>query len=452
MRERAHHPLLLFFFWFFLFAAPVRFSHQRALPKDELSISFPLTPVSHPRRIRIRIRTPTTNSDSLLLSSPASSSSTYKSSFTYSRVLVISLPVGTPPQSQPIILDTGSQLSWIRCNNNNSSLFPKVHLSPPPPTTTFDPSLSSSFSALPCDNSLCTPSVPDYSLPTSCDQHRLCHYSYFYADGTLAEGNLVREQIPLAGTPPLVLGCASGGTDGNGTLGMNLGRLSFASQSKVTKFSYCVPGRTQSGPAPTGSFYLGNNPSSGTFRYIGLMSFPQSQRMPNLDPLAYTVVMQGIRIGTQKLNIPPSVFVPDAGGSGQTMIDSGTEFSYFVDEAYDKVKEEVARVAGRKLKQGFSYGGGLMDICFDGDPKATGESIGDMAFLFEKGVEVSIPKGRTLVDVGDGVQCLAIGRSSMLGAAGNIIGNFHQQNLWVEFDLANRRVGFGKADCGWPQS
>ncbi|KAI4375528.1 hypothetical protein MLD38_013386 [Melastoma candidum] len=431
----------------FLFASPVRLTHhQRHLPTpdNEPSISFPLIPVSHPHP-----RPNPNSSDSLLLSSPASSSS----SFTYSRVLVVSLPVGTPPQSQPMILDTGSQLSWIQCNNDNSSsLFPKKQLSPPPPTTTFNPSLSSSFSALPCDNSLCTPSVPDYSLPTSCDQHRLCHYSYFYADGTLAEGNLVREQIPLSGTPPLVLGCSSGSTDGKGTLGMNLGRLSFASQAKVKKFSYCVPGRTPSGAAPTGSFYLGNNPSSGTFRYIGLMSFPQSQRMPNLDPLAYTVAMQGIRIGTQKLNIPPSAFVPDAGGSGQTMIDSGTEFSYFVDEAYDKVKAEVVRVAGRKLKQGFSYGGGLMDICFNGDPVGTGESIGDMAFLFEKGVEVVIPKERILADVGGGVHCLAIGRSSMLGAASNIIGNFHQQDLWVEFDLANRRVGFGKAYCSRPHS
>ena len=168
--------------------------------------------------------------------------------------------------------------------------------------------------------------------------------------------------------------------------------------------------------------------------------------MPNLDPLAYTVPMQGIRIGNKRLNIPPSVFKPNSGGSGQTMVDSGSEFTFLVDEAYDRVREEVVRLVGSKIKRGYVYGG-VSDTCFDGDAVEIGRLIGDMAFEFEKGVEMVIPKERVLADVGGGVHCLGIGRSERLGAASNIIGNFHQQNLWVEFDLANRRVGFGEADC-----
>lgn len=168
--------------------------------------------------------------------------------------------------------------------------------------------------------------------------------------------------------------------------------------------------------------------------------------MPNLDPLAFTVAMQGIRIGRKRLNIPPSVFRPNAGGSGQTMIDSGSEFTFLVDEAYNIVREEVVRLAGPRLKKGYVYGG-VSDMCFDGDAMEIGRLIGDMVLEFEKGVEVVIPKERVLADVGGGVKCVGIGRSDGLGAASNIIGNFHQQNLWVEFDLANRRVGFGTADC-----
>ncbi|KAL5573884.1 hypothetical protein UlMin_023481 [Ulmus minor] len=355
--------------------------------------------------------------------------------------LIVSLPIGTPPQTQEMVLDTGSQLSWIQCHK-------KAPKPTPPPTPSFDPSLSSTFSVLPCSHPVCKPRIPDFTLPTSCDQNRLCHYSYFYADGTLAEGNLVREKFTFSrtvSTPPFILGCAKDPSDSKGILGMNLGRLSFASQAKITKFSYCVPPRqTKPGFYPTGSFYLGNNPNSRWFKYVDLMSFPPSQRMPNLDPLAFTVVMLGIRLGGKKLDIPPSVFRPDASGAGQTMIDSGSDFTFLVDEAYNKVREEIVRLVGPKLKKGYSYAG-VADMCFDGNTMAIGRSIREIVFEFDKGVEISTDQ--ILADVGGGVRCVAIGRSSMLGAGSNIIGNFHQQNHWVEFDLVSRRVGFGKADC-----
>lgn len=355
--------------------------------------------------------------------------------------LIISLPIGTPPQTQQMVLDTGSQLSWIQCHN-------KAPQKPPP--ASFDPSHSSSFSVLPCTHPLCKPRIPDFTLPTSCDQNRLCHYSYFYADGTLAEGNLVREKFTFSGaqsTPPLILGCAQDSSAAEGILGMNLGRLSFASQAKITKFSYCVPTRrTVAGVSPSGAFYLGQNPYSAGFKYVGLLTFRRTQSMPNLDPLAFTVGMEGIRIGGKRLDIPASAFRPDAGGSGQTMIDSGTQFTFLVDVAYNKVREEIVRLVGPRLKKGYLYGGSL-DMCFDGNGMEIGRSIGDLVLEFERGVEIVVEKERVLADVGSGIQCLGIGRSELLGVASNIIGNFHQQNLWVEFDLANRRVGFGKAEC-----
>lgn len=168
--------------------------------------------------------------------------------------------------------------------------------------------------------------------------------------------------------------------------------------------------------------------------------------MPNLDPLAYTLPMEGIRIGGKKLTIQPSVFKPNAGGSGQTMIDSGSEFTFLVDAAYDTVRAEIIKSVGNKIKKGYVYGG-VADMCFDGDKIEIGWLIGDLVFEFESGVEIVVPKERVLADVGGGVHCVGIARSERLGAASNIIGNFHQQNLWVEFDLANRRVGFGVADC-----
>ncbi|KAK9271970.1 hypothetical protein L1049_002337 [Liquidambar formosana] len=430
--------LLLLLFTFLSLSLSTQEPHQ---PPSNNSLSFSLTSVPLSRH----------NSSALfssLTSQPISKnpigktspSYNYRSSFKYSMALIVSLPIGTPPQTQQMVLDTGSQLSWIQCHKKTPAK--------PPPTTSFDPSLSSSFSVLPCNHPLCKPRIPDFTLPTSCDQNRLCHYSYFYADGTLAEGNLVREKFTFSRsqvTPPLILGCAKDAGDDKGILGMNLGRLSFASQAKIPRFSYCVP-LQRSGISPTGAFYLGGNPNAGGFRYVDLLSTGGSQRSPNFDPLAYTIGMQGIRIGGKKLNISASVFRPDASGSGQTMIDSGTEFTFLVDEAYNKVRAEIVRLVGPKLKKGYVYGG-AMDMCFDGNAMEIGRLIGDMVLELDKGVEIAVGKERILADVGGGVRCLGIGRSGMLGVASNIIGNFHQQNLWVEFDLANRRVGFGKADC-----
>ncbi|WVY90832.1 hypothetical protein V8G54_036346 [Vigna mungo] len=414
-----------------LFAVLLLFSASSSAKHDSVSFSF------HLRSLPLSAGKPLKTNPKLR--SLSSASYNVKWPFKYSMALVVSLPIGTPPQHQQMVLDTGSQLSWIQCHNKT------------PPTASFDPSLSSSFYVIPCTHPLCKPRVPDFTLPTTCDQNRLCHYSYFYADGTYAEGNLVREKLtfsPSQTTPPLTLGCATESRDAGGILGMNLGRLSFPSQAKITKFSYCVPTRqSRSGNLPTGSFYLGNNPNSGRFRYVSMLTFSQSQRMPNLDPLAYTVPMQGIRIGGKRLNINPSVFRPDAGGSGQTMIDSGSEFTFLVDEAYDRVREEVVRVVGPRIKKGYVYGG-VADMCFEGSERESiGRLIGDVVLEFEKGVEIVVPKERLLADVGGGVHCVGIGRSERLGAASNIIGNIHQQNLWVEFDLANHRVGFGEADC-----
>lgn len=351
--------------------------------------------------------------------------------------LIVSLPIGTPPQAQQMVLDTGSQLSWIQCHNKT-------------PRTSFDPSLSSSFSILPCNHPICKPRVPDFTLPTTCDQNRLCHYSYFYADGTLAEGNLVREKITFSryqSTPPITLGCAAASADAEGILGMNLGRLSFASQAKISKFSYCTPARQNNAKIkPTGAFYLGQNPYSKTFKYVDILTFPKNQHSPNFDPFAYTIGMNGIRIGGKRLNISPSVFRPDAGGSGQTLIDSGTEYTYLVDAAYNKIKEEIIRIAGSRLKKGYVYRGSL-DLCFNGNSMEIGRLIGNMVFELDKGVELVIGKDKILDDVGRGISCLGIGRSEGLGVPSNIIGNFHQQNQWVEFDVVNRRVGFGVADC-----
>ena len=44
-------------------------------------------------------------------------------------------------------------------------------------------------------------------------------------------------------------------------------------------------------------------------------------------------------------------------------------------------------------------------------------------------------------------RCLTFGSSDMAGMSAYVIGHHHQQNVWVEYDLQNGRVGFAPARC-----
>ncbi|GFP98970.1 aspartic proteinase pcs1 [Phtheirospermum japonicum] len=352
------------------------------------------------------------------------------------------MPMGTPPQLEQMVLDTGSQLSWVQCRRKDSG------------APSFNPNASSSFSNVACNDTVCVTHPTqraDFTLPRNCS-HDLCRYTVSFGDGTLAEGNLVWEQFKFSDSqiaPRLVIGCSPkkdimSGADG--MLAMNRGNLSFISQLKEHKFSYCVPLRHDNIHNISDSDSNSNsNGSDGTFYYANLSNTSQqSQSMADFDSLQYYVRLVNIQINGEILNIDKSEVNSNA--SCQMMIDSGTRYTYLVDAAYNSVREKVANLTGEYIKDMnvdaefdmcFQHGSNLSDI---------EEKIGDVVFEFENGVKISIPKERSLDIMSDCGVCVAIGRSDRLGFPTNIFGFFYQQDLCVEFDIQKNQVGFGKAD------
>ncbi|KAF8397453.1 hypothetical protein HHK36_016370 [Tetracentron sinense] len=372
-----------------------------------------------------------------------------KLSFHHNVSLTISLTVGTPPQNVSMVLDTGSELSWLHCKKS------------PNFQTTFDPLRSSSYSPIPCSSSTCTTRTRDFPIPTSCDPNKLCHATLAYADASSSEGNLAYEtfHIGSSAVPGTIFGCMDSSFSSTseedskttGLMGMNRGSLSFVSQMGFPKFSYCISDRDSSGVLLLGD---------ATFSWLTPLNYTPliqiSTPLPYFDRVAYTVQLEGIRVSDKLLPLPKSVFVPDHTGAGQTMVDSGTQFTFLLGPVYTALKNEFLQQTTGVLRvledQNFVFQG-AMDLCYR--VPLTQPSLPPLptVTLMFSGAEMSVSGDRLLYRVagevreGDGVYCFTFGNSDLLGVEAYIMGHHHQQNVWMEFDLQNSRVGFAQVRC-----
>ncbi|TVU47592.1 hypothetical protein EJB05_07198, partial [Eragrostis curvula] len=382
--------------------------------------------------------------------------------------LTVPVSVGTPPQNVTMVLDTGSELSWLLCNGS----------SVPPPF--FNASASSTYRAVPCASPDCQwrgrdlPVWPSCAAPPSTNS---CRVSLSYADASSADGLLAADTFAFPGAAPpvpavLLFGCiasyySSSTTTGNATnnsssdaaatglLGMNRGSLSFVTQTGTRRFAYCIA----PGDAP-GLLVLGGDAApSPPLNYTPLISI--SLPLPYFDRAAYSVQLEGIRVGRALLPIPRSALAPDHTGAGQTMLDSGTQFTFLLADAYAALKREFAAQAHALLapldEPGFAFQGAF-DACFratEAGVAAASRTLPEVGLVL-RGAEVAVagekllymvPGERRGEDGAEAVWCLTFGSSEMAAMSAYVIGHHHQQDVWVEYDLQNGRVGFAPARC-----
>ncbi|KAE9615042.1 hypothetical protein Lal_00048382 [Lupinus albus] len=372
--------------------------------------------------------------------------------FHHNVTLTISVTVGTPPQNVTMVLDTGSELSWLHCKklSNFNSIF--------------NPLLSSSYTPTPCTTSICKSRTQDFPIPVSCDPNKLCHAIISYADASSIEGNLASDTFFIGGTaqPGSIFGCMDTGYSSNtdedskttGLMGMNRGSLSFVNQMGIPKFSYCISSGDSSGVLLFGG-------ATTTFPWLGPLHYTPlvktTSSLPYFDRAAYTVQLEGIKVSEKLLQLPKSVFVPDHTGAGQTMVDSGTQFSFLLGSVYTALKNEfVAQTKGvlTLLDDANFVFQGAMDLCYRVPTSwASLPPLPAVTIVFA-GAEMRVSKERLLYKVGDvakgsndSVYCFTFGNSDLLGIEAYVIGHHHQQNLWMEFDLINSRVGFTDTRC-----
>lgn len=142
------------------------------------------------------------------------------------------------------------------------------------------------------------------------------------------------------------------------------------------------------------------------------------------------------------------------------MVDSGTQFTFLLGSVYSALRNEfLMQTKGNGMLKvvedpNFVFQG-AMDLCYrvSGDLSAGFAAAVPAVTLVFSGAEMRVSGERLLYKVAEGrggndsVYCFTFGNSDLLGIEAYVIGHHHQQNVWMEFDLVNSRVGFADTKC-----
>jgi hypothetical protein len=221
---------------------------------------------------------------------------------------VVTVGLGTPAVPQTLVLNTANELTWIQCkpcndtgsSGGNSKCYPQKD-------QLFDGSRSSTYAPVTCDSQACRTLASGID-GNGCDADSSeCAYKISYGYGSNTTGVYSTDVLTLS--PGAViksfrLGC---GHDQQGPFGryagiLGLGRLpeSLAFQTSPEHrgvFSHCLP--------PTGSttgfLALGAPANTSGFAFTPLLTIDEL-------PWFYQLMLTGISVGGEELDIPPAVF------------------------------------------------------------------------------------------------------------------------------------------------
>lgn len=333
---------------------------------------------------------------------------------------VATVSFGTPAVPQVVVIDTGSDLTWLQCKPCSSGQCS------PQKDPLFDPSHSSTYSAVPCASGECKKLAAD-AYGSGCSNGQPCGFAISYVDGTSTVGVYGKDKLTLAPgaiVKDFYFGCGHSKSSLPGLFDglLGLGRLSESLGAQYGGgggFSYCLPAvNSKPGFLALGA---GRNPSGFVFTPMG--------RVPG-QPTFSTVTLAGITVGGKKLDLRPSAF------SGGMIVDSGTVVTVLQSTVY-----RALRAAFREAMKAYRLVHGDLDTCYD----LTGYKnvvVPKIALTFSGGATINL-------DVPNGILvngCLAFAETGKDGTAG-VLGNVNQRTFEVLFDTSASKFGFRAKAC-----
>ncbi|XP_037469908.1 aspartyl protease family protein At5g10770-like [Triticum dicoccoides] len=333
---------------------------------------------------------------------------------------LITVGIGSPAMTQTMLIDTGSDVSWVQCKPCL-----QCHLQA---DSLFDPSSSSTYSPFSCSSAACAQLRQSHE-GNGCSGSQ-CQYMVKYGDGSIGAGTYSSDKLALGSSAVnnFQFGCSQS-ESGNlledqtdGLMGLGGGAQSLATQTAGTfgkAFSYCLP-PTSSSP---GFLTLGASTSS----FIVKTPMLRSSEVPSY----YGVRLQAIRVGGRQLSIPASVF------SAGSIMDSGTIITRLPATAYSALSS--AFKAGMKQYPP-AQPMGIFDTCFDFSGQST-INIPTVSLVFSGGAVVDLVSDGIILD-----SCLAFAANSDDSSLG-IIGNVQQRTIEVLYDVGGGSFGFKAGAC-----
>ncbi|XP_060194471.1 protein ASPARTIC PROTEASE IN GUARD CELL 2-like [Lycium barbarum] len=338
----------------------------------------------------------------------------------------VRIGVGSPVREQYMVIDAGSDIVWVQCQPCTNC----YHQSDP----VFDPSLSASFSGVPCSSSLC-----DRVDNSGCHAGR-CKYEVMYGDGSYTKGTMALETLTFGRTVirDVAIGCGHSNRGmfigAAGLLGLGGGSMSLVGQlggQTGGAFSYCLVTR---GTGSTGSLEFGREVLPAGAAWVPLIRNPRA-------PSFYYIGMSGLGVGGARVAIPEDSFRLTEEGDGGVVMDTGTAVTRLPKEAYVAFRDAfIAQTASLPRAPAMS----IFDTCYDLNGFVT-VRVPTISFFLMGGPILTLPAGNFLIPVDQkGTFCFAFAPSP---TRLSIIGNIQQEGIQISIDGANGFVGFGPNIC-----
>lgn len=338
---------------------------------------------------------------------------------------ITTIGIGTPKRDYKLMMDTGSDSTWVRC-------MPCLIGCTSDMSPLYDPLKSLSYRN---GSTEFNQGYGDYSSTKGI-------WSY---DRLTIDSNQVMEEFRF--------GCGQENVDNHddfaraaGVLGLGRGASSLVSQYSNefgNIFGYCLPKSQNSG----GYLLFGNEATgrisspSTAMQFTQLLTGPAALPRKYLRDSLYFLQLVGISVAGNKLNISPEVFT-----SVGTIIDSGTVVSHLPRKAYAALKSAFNLYLAR-YQHATPPPWEVLDTCFvvNGGRSMV---IPSVTFHFAGGTDVELDESGIgwTSEKNKNIWCLGFTASEMEGDL-TIIGNTQQREMEILYDIDAGKIGFGHKSC-----